>query len=150
MGMQAGNVRSSEGDKDGSAPIIRGWLQKRNESYKKGDIFHAKWANRYCNLNPKRATLSLHQGLSTKAKHILPLTDITAVKELEGIDVDWMDGGFLVRIHGKDLVLCAKDREEREQWVTELRQHVHECSSASSMSERSRKSGVAMAAVVAR
>ena len=143
MGMQAGAVKASD---DG--PVLSSWLQKRNMKYRKGDVFHQKWANRYVNLNAKRANLSIHQGLSRSAKHILPLTDITTVKELEGWDVDNLNGGFLIRIHGRDQIFIAKDREERERWVTALRHHIAECSSASAMSERSRKSGVAPAAAV--
>ena len=131
--------------------VQTGWLHKRNRSHAMGSPFSRKWSRRFFTLDQRKGTLSYRKTVSGKPSTIIPLMDISAVKELGGCAVaidDWSDGEglFSIRVHGRELELYAGDAETRKTWVANLRRVVEVQCSEETLSRKCEKSGAPMAA----
>jgi len=116
-------------------------MKKHEHEHK--SIFTRQWAKRYVTVNTTRGTLSVGKSQTDpKPKTILPLCDITLVKELEGSHVDWSDGSFTISCPPLHVTLQAEDMDERKRWVTKIRESVAEWKNQDKLQEKARKSGV--------
>ncbi len=134
--------------------VQTGWLHKRNRSHAMGSPFSRKWSKRFFTLDQRKGTLSYQKYQSGKPTTIIPLMDISAVKELGGCAVaidDWSDGEglFSICVHGRELELYAGDSETRTTWVANLRRVVEVQCSEETLSRKCEKSGAPMAATTA-
>jgi len=121
---------------------MRGLLHKRHETTKSGP-FASQWGKRYVMLNAKRGTLSCGKGeKDSNPRTILPMCDVTVVKEVEGSMVDWCDNCFAVVCPPLQLTLRAPTREVREEWIRVLRDYASDWAGNARLQEKALKSGV--------
>jgi len=126
---------------DADVPI-RGYLSKKHAHQRTG-IFAKQWGRRYVTLNMHRGTLAIGKSEGdSRPTTILPLCDITLIKEVEGGMVDWTDGCFTISCPPQQLTLRANDREERERWMKTIRSCSAEWKSEAKLAQSARKSGV--------
>merc|ERR1712113_520667 len=124
---------------------MSGWLLKRHAHDRRAGPFSKQWAKRFVTLNTHRGTLAVSKGERGKPTTIMPLCDISLIKEIEGSNIDWCDGCFQISCPPLQLILRAQDREERETWIRALREHAAEWQSAARLEEKAAKSGVPFA-----
>merc|ERR1712060_283689 len=121
--------------------VMEGWLLKKHAKPKSG-IFGLQWGKRHLRLDAHRGTLACSKSVGGDPNTILPLCDITVVKELEGGDFDWMDGCFQITCPPQQLILRASGNEERDAWMRALRINIAEWHSSKKLQESAHKSCV--------
>mmetsp|Transcript_1325 Transcript_1325/g.2846 ORF Transcript_1325/g.2846 Transcript_1325/m.2846 type:complete len:159 (+) Transcript_1325:121-597(+) len=126
---------------DAQVPIHGCLLKKHTTSH--SGIFTKQWGKRYVVVNIYRGTLSIGKSRTDPAPStILPLCDISVVKELPGDFDDWSDSGFTIHCPPLQLTLRAVNSDDRVRWVNAICSSVALWQDREKLTHSARKSGV--------